>query len=280
MRRFPEKALVRLHYHDSLELNLCRNVRGQARVGSRLIDLTTNPVLVLPPRTPHAYSIEAGPGTIEVVHLAPAALAPCIDPAALTVTLAEALTGLRPDEVAFRALSSAVRAAATGCGTPAVPARSPADSCTAAARALDLVAAVLAAAARARAALREGFAAAHARDDDPADDRALRILIDLAEARAADPPSLSEAAAAVGRSRSSFCRWFRECTGATWASCAEEIRLEAARRLIESGSSAAAAAAELGYADPSHFCRRFKARFGDSPGSLRGKRTQENGHNT
>ena len=67
-----------------------------------------------------------------------------------------------------------------------------------------------------------------------------------------------------------FERLFKESTGQTVHTYVMARRLEKSYRLLLSSSlSLAQIAAEMGFADQSHFERRFKSRFGVPPGALR-----------
>jgi AraC-like DNA-binding protein len=100
------------------------------------------------------------------------------------------------------------------------------------------------------------------------DDPDLRHLISWSEERVADPPPVSKAAKEMGMSRSAFCRWFSARTGMGYAAYLEELRMEAAREHLVSGLSVSVAAARLGYGDCSYFVRRFRLRYGLTPGAV------------
>lgn len=71
-------------------------------------------------------------------------------------------------------------------------------------------------------------------------------------------------------SESSLLRQLRRLTGLTPAKYLKEMRMEEARRLLESGTfrSITAVAAEVGYSDSRSFSRSFKKRFGKLPSTL------------
>jgi hypothetical protein len=104
-KRFPQPKLVRLQCHDSLELNICRRIRGRARADGKCVVLGTDPVLALSPRALHSYAIEACSGSMLVPRLSFRAPEPWLDPRAL----AERPSALPACFPAYRAAACALR---------------------------------------------------------------------------------------------------------------------------------------------------------------------------
>jgi AraC-like DNA-binding protein len=91
---------------------------------------------------------------------------------------------------------------------------------------------------------------------------------DLLLARLQQPLSLAALAGELYVSPYHLTRVFREITGRTLTEYLHDLRLRAAvERLGE--ESLSRIAADLGYASPSHFTDRFRARFGAPPSQLR-----------
>jgi AraC family transcriptional regulator len=92
--------------------------------------------------------------------------------------------------------------------------------------------------------------------------------------------NLDELAALVGVSRFHFCRLFKKSTGFTAINYVEHCRIRRAQTLIvETDLSLAEVALTIGFADQSHFTRRFRRHVGCTPavfareqGRRRGKR--------
>lgn len=61
---FLNSTAVRLHYHQSLEINFCRDVSGKAYLGKVCADLSSDPILIIPPNHSHWYDIEKSRGYI------------------------------------------------------------------------------------------------------------------------------------------------------------------------------------------------------------------------
>ena len=84
--------------------------------------------------------------------------------------------------------------------------------------------------------------------------------------------SVAELADRFYMSKASFCRMFKEATGATPWEYITAKRLVAARSMILAGSSAGEAAEKCGFGDYSSFYRAYKKRFGTSPYSSEGRK--------
>ncbi|RYX85197.1 AraC family transcriptional regulator [bacterium] len=85
---------------------------------------------------------------------------------------------------------------------------------------------------------------------------------------------VDEVAARLGLSRRAFTSLFRRATGDSFVACVKKLRVEHARRLLEtSDRTVLAIAFECGFEDVSGFHRAFKAVTGTSPDAWR-KRTR------
>lgn len=83
---------------------------------------------------------------------------------------------------------------------------------------------------------------------------------------------ISELAAALAVSDRTLIRRFKAALQQTPLAYLQDLRLEAARRLLEAGNlSVDLIAGEVGYTDTSSFSRLFRQRVGMSPGAYRGR---------
>lgn len=91
-------------------------------------------------------------------------------------------------------------------------------------------------------------------------------------ANLANEVRMSELAAALAVSDRTLIRRFRAALNQSPLAYLQDIRLEAARRLLESGDqSVEVIAAQVGYRDTSSFSRLFRERIGLSPGAYRSR---------
>ncbi|WP_018657239.1 helix-turn-helix transcriptional regulator [Actinomadura flavalba] len=122
--------------------------------------------------------------------------------------------------------------------------------------------------------LRRGLAALlrHAGADLP-DGAALPADVararDILHARLVDPPTLEELAAASGTRPFPLLRAFRTTLGLPPHAYLNQVRVRAARRLLDEGHTPAATAAATGFADQAHLTRHFKKAVGVPPGAYR-----------
>lgn len=106
----------------------------------------------------------------------------------------------------------------------------------------------------------------------PRDDLASRIVAFIGE-HALEPISLAAIARSFGKNRTYVADVVREATGSSVGALVAELRLDEARRRLEQTDELVEVIGErVGYADPTHFARVFRRRFGVSPRGWR-KRT-------
>lgn len=84
-----------------------------------------------------------------------------------------------------------------------------------------------------------------------------------------DAPSVAAMSAAAGLSRSHFSRLFRQGAGLTPRDHRRQLRVRAARALIEQGMDLSCCAAEAGFSDQAHMTRQIRSVLGVTPAALR-----------
>lgn len=99
----------------------------------------------------------------------------------------------------------------------------------------------------------------------PREPHAIRQAREYIEAHFADDLALSDVARAVFLSPYYFARAFERQTGLPPHAYLENVRMRKARRFLDDGAPIAEAAVASGYADQSHFTRRFKKLLGITP---------------
>jgi len=112
---------------------------------------------------------------------------------------------------------------------------------------------------------REPFTAATAASGNAGLNDALALI----ESRCAEPLPLALLASVAGMSRYHFLRRFRDTVGMTPHAWQIDLRIRRARVLLEQGLPLADVAAQLGFADQSHFQRAFKRRVAATPAEYR-----------
>ena len=92
-----------------------------------------------------------------------------------------------------------------------------------------------------------------------------RELIEWLKTRIGEPTNVSQMAEYAKESERSFHRRFRETTGKSPGKYFENLRLDHARSLLETGTSVDMAAQSVGYRSNAAFRSAFSRRFGISP---------------
>ena len=86
------------------------------------------------------------------------------------------------------------------------------------------------------------------------------------------PLSLADVAAALGKNRTHLADVVRAATGQTVGELIADVRLDEARRRLEDTDELVEVIGErVGYADPTHFARTFRRRYGRSPRAWRAR---------
>lgn len=101
-------------------------------------------------------------------------------------------------------------------------------------------------------------------------DRRLARVVEYMSAHLDQAISLDALASEAGMSKFHFARLFRERTGQTPVHFLTRLRMEAARRLLNSSeTSIGRLAAMCGYPNPAHFSMAYRRHFGVSPRDVR-----------
>lgn len=93
----------------------------------------------------------------------------------------------------------------------------------------------------------------------------VQTAMEYLKANYAQNVALADLAALTGQSRYQLLRAFSRQTGLTPHNYLINLRVTAAKELLEQGLPPAQAALEVGFADQSHLTRHFKRRFGLTP---------------
>ena len=93
----------------------------------------------------------------------------------------------------------------------------------------------------------------------------VRAAFALIEARFTDDLSVTDIAEAVDVSPYHLMRLFRRHVGMPMHALQTQLRVELGKKLLQQGMAATYTALEVGFADQSHFTKRFKEMVGTSP---------------
>lgn len=111
---------------------------------------------------------------------------------------------------------------------------------------------------------------AHLVRRQPHADSVVRHSEDWLAAHYRDPDAISGVVVASGIPERSLKRRFKMATGSTLIACVQNLRIEEAKRLLESGRLPfEEISAEIGYENPAFFRRLFKRATGLTPGQYR-----------
>ncbi|MER5422899.1 AraC family transcriptional regulator [Streptosporangium roseum] len=117
-------------------------------------------------------------------------------------------------------------------------------------------------------ALLRHHAAHRTADARPArEDRAVRRAREILHERLVDPPTLEDLARAVQAKPFALIRAFKAVTGLPPHAYLNTLRVRRARGLLDSGTSAAQVATDVGFTDQAHLTRHFKRIVGVPPGA-------------
>jgi AraC-like DNA-binding protein len=114
-----------------------------------------------------------------------------------------------------------------------------------------------------------GHSALRVTGDTRLDRGALERVRDYLHARVEDEVRVTELAQLASMSRFKLTRQFERAFGLPLHAYHLHLKLEEAKRRLRSRSPIARVAADLGFADQSHFHRRFKGAYGITPAAWR-----------
>ena len=245
------------HYHNPLEILLHRGEPSTMRLGAETHDLVDGDVCVIPPNAVHSFRI--GPGgrawmwVIKLSLPRLLALFPRL-PAAEAAGLGRSLSSLPP---VIDAESSRLRHHIEAISDFSPIPGSLDGRLRDLAHLLELVAELRALPGRP--------AAPSGSTDQISPSSRLHRILDTLQLMAPSNPGLDEVARACYLSKAQLCRIMKDSTGTTVAKHLDELRLSRAAELLAAGRSVSEAALDCGYPNLSHFIRRFRLRYGQSP---------------
>ncbi len=236
-RVFFEDTVVRMHYHRSLEINMCDNAEGTLIVEGNRIPLDEYSLIVIKPNVLHSYAIPANSGEITVWHI-----------------------GLNY----FSLLNTEYIENHLEMDQPVILSDTPREQ-------VELLLNRL----LTERGLRKGAALLNLLDEvfkpnnlvpGYSKDTFLHKILSFSEENFHTRISLDDAASAVNLSRYYFCRKFKNRTGVTFNEYVNNLRMENSLACLDKGMTVSEAAWKSGFEDVSYFIKRFKSMYGITPG--------------
>lgn len=238
-RTFYEDAVIRMHYHSSLEIILCKNVEGYLIADEQKIILNNCSFILIQPNVLHSYNISGNGGEVKIWHIG--------------LNLLSFLNGRNVESYLKRNQQLVIVKRRYKKSTEDLL-----DSLITEKEFL-LVSTLL----KLFDEILEGDI--EQTPWNPADPF-LQKIISYSEMNFHSKISLEDAASAVNLSRYHFCRKFKTRTGATYNEYINNLRMEKSLLYLRKGMSVSETAVESGFEDISYFIKRFRRMYGVSPG--------------
>ena len=236
---FDEDTSIRMHYHSSLEINICSGSEGFIHVEGSSLALADYSLIVLQPNTLHSYQIKGNGSKIQVWHIGIQHLS-YINSLSLERHLKESY----PYSLCFQS------------GNPQLEKllkdSLKSDNLNRSAKVLSVLNLV--------------FQPSSEKQKIESRDAFLHRIQDYSEKNYPSKITIDDAASEAHLSRYHFCRKFKEKTGSSYGVYLNNLRLENSLLYLNEGCSVSEAAGKSGMDDPSYFIKRFKIKFGITPG--------------
>jgi YesN/AraC family two-component response regulator len=99
--------------------------------------------------------------------------------------------------------------------------------------------------------------------------KAVNSVLDYIHENFSRDIGLNDLSEATGLAPAYLCNLFKECVGVSYIKYLTSVRLDHAKRLLQSGEKAMKVSEKVGYSDYHYFCRVFKKYTGVTPGEYR-----------
>ncbi len=241
---FRDSTAVRLHYHQSLEINICRNVSGKAWLGKVCADLSRDPVLIIPPNHSHWYDIEKSSGYITVVHIHIPTVTEVLAQSIISSMLFTHSHLIYAHHPIYHELLQEIMYVFSR------PLKQNAGGILLL-RLLDL--------------LSDGNTKIQT-SVELRSSRAVQCAVSYIEHNYANSITLKDVASAAGYERSYFCRVFHASTGMRVNEFMHAVRTEHSISFLQNGYRVGETAYLVGYDAPSYFIKQFRRRYSMTPG--------------
>lgn len=243
---FPQDTVTPPHYADTLEILLCRNLKGTAVIDGNAYPLAGTQAFYIAPNVVHSVYYRKNDGDVRVVKVNLERMRAVMD-------FEEILrrSGRMPENV-----------------PQVLPPSEELDRIAEAYRRNDSLTAVLEATLQL---LRQLVACTPPQTQPVSADRQaqLRQVIDWTERNFSRKITLEEAAAQVGYDKHYFCWKFKAVTGITYVNYVNQLRIDRACALLRGGMDVRQAGEQCGIENDSYFSALFKRIMGVTPKQYR-----------
>lgn len=240
IKQFPTEDIVPMHYAETIEILLCRELAGEIVIDSNHYALSGRQLFVIPPFTIHSNSIRPGSGTMYVLKISFPEMGRYLD---LQNILA--LSGCRLNQLMYQC-----------------PAYDPVEAIVEQLiardgdlpRCLELILSLFLELSR-HVDRERSLSPAHTRFRESS----LQELIRWTQENYARKITIDEVASLTGYSKYHFCSRFKAQTGMTYMKYLNRVRMEHACLLLRNGESVQAVCRSVGFENVSHFIQSFKS---------------------
>lgn len=243
---FQNDDIAPLHYADTLEIGVCRGIRGEVVIGNERLAVDGDAVYAVPPGAVHATSFSRGAGCIYVLQISPEALKELVNIELLFSQCGKSLGAIPHLCRDVDTIHDLVRQLIRMDGKPLERIR------------------VLLALFSLLERQTPGGAGGPAEGLSAQNDQLYRILR-WTQTHFAEEIQLEQAASVVGFSRNYFCAWFRGHTQTTYLKYLNQVRINHACRILSHTGSIDQACTDSGFRDMSYFIQTFRKMQGCTP---------------
>ena len=235
---------IRLHYHDSFEINLIRGISGEVRLEGKSLKLEETNLIFLPPGLLHSYSTQGSSspdGLFKVWHLKPENFI-YLNTGALRQTMGQLEGSIVLNEVS-EGIGDILEILEKG------------DALQQNAAFLRLFTLLT---------RHRPYAGIKGMGDD-----FLHRVIAFLEENYHRPLTLTETAEQMNLSKYHFSRKFHQRANSSFSAYLNTLRLEKSLERLHRGLKVEDAAYDSGFEDPSYYISKFRELYGETPGQYR-----------
>jgi AraC-like DNA-binding protein/quercetin dioxygenase-like cupin family protein len=244
-KRFDTGENFRIHYHRSLEINYCVDISGFIYIEGKPYPLDDKKLIILPPETLHGYQILPHSKEITIFHFSLDLLGEILNMKSLSTRLNMDRNYITYFPENIEAIENCLRAGEENNWE---------NQYKVGIAVLHIIAA-----------LKSLSPDMNLHKPNPQ----LKRIITYTEKHSSEKVLIDDVSRHVGLSKYHFCRFFKEKTGETYIQYLTAFRLENSFQLLQEGYDVGQAGFESGFENISYFIKKFKEKYGLTPGDLR-----------